>query len=642
MSLLNDPDYLIHHLRIGYLRRVDDRIGGRIITFDPTTLSNDYIKAAGSSYPEMQECYSPSTNTLGNDYFSRSIGSSSHIGVSPGGVKIGGRRRAGSGQQAKFVKTREQLDLPQQNVAAPPVFVTSPPKPSNARREPAAAAAQSYSSGGALKTSPDSITALSSTDQTPQLSPTTSAESDPVMLIGRRESSGSLLHTNGTLPSTPPPRRALSEAEVREFIPDPPQPIVRPKPFSALSAMIEEKKNKEDNPFAENYSYYSGKGDLKPIKLQIYLPFSTEPKRPLNVVVKSDATVEKVIGYCLYQYWEEKRKPILEPQMCNISNWIMRIVEDDGEIDEDLLALDRTRNISKFQFNQFALCEANPEQGTSKSQVTNKDSLPSISTVATNGSSTITVPTTRASTNTETVTSFAPPIDLANQVFLRIRLTPYSEITHTTTINVPPDQHLSDVLEGVCRKRKLDSKEYTFKMAEENVFLELDKTVESVGNAEIALVKKPNERSNSVDSTSGNSVRGTKKGGKRGSMDPQPTYITSNDYTSVYQKYTVNRKTPMFVGRHHERILAIDGDYIHIMPSETRTMFDTMKTSSYHISNILSCKPTKKVSANFKLVINRDTGNKTYDFEAESAKVANEICTKIRWLMGIHKNEQAR
>jgi target of rapamycin complex 2 subunit MAPKAP1 len=33
----------------------------------------------------------------------------------------------------------------------------------------------------------------------------------------------------------------------------------------------------------------------------------------------------------------------------------------------------------------------------------------------------------------------------------------------------------------------------------------------------------------------------------------------------------------MFVGR-HERVLAIDGDYIHIMPSETRTMFESMKT----------------------------------------------------------------
>ena len=51
----------------------------------------------------MQECYSPSTNTLGNDYFNRNIGSSSHTGISPGGggVKIGGRRRAGSGQQTK-------------------------------------------------------------------------------------------------------------------------------------------------------------------------------------------------------------------------------------------------------------------------------------------------------------------------------------------------------------------------------------------------------------------------------------------------------------------------------------------------------------------------------------------------------------
>jgi hypothetical protein len=38
---------------------------------------------------------------FGNDYFnSRSAGSSSNIGVSPG-VRIGGRRKASSGQQGK-------------------------------------------------------------------------------------------------------------------------------------------------------------------------------------------------------------------------------------------------------------------------------------------------------------------------------------------------------------------------------------------------------------------------------------------------------------------------------------------------------------------------------------------------------------
>jgi hypothetical protein len=152
-------------------------------------------------------------------------------------------------------------------------------------------------------------------------------------------------------------------------------------------------------------------------------------------------------------------------------------------------------------------CNLN-EKGASKSQASQIDSLSSVSTIATNGNSIVSLPKTRTSSNADTAISLPPPVDLSNQVFLRIRLTPYSEITHTTTINVPAEQHLSYVLEGVCKKRKLDSKEYTFMMAEENTFLDLDKTVESVGNAEIVLVKKSNERSNSMDSTNNGTYYG--------------------------------------------------------------------------------------------------------------------------------------
>lgn len=84
---------------------------------------------------------------------------------------------------------------------------------------------------------------------------------------------------------------------------------------------------------------------------------------------------------------------------------------------------------------------------------------------------------------------------MTNQIFLRIRLTPYSEVAevaHTTTINVPADTHFYSVLDMVCRKRKLEPKDYTFKIADTNTYLDLEKTVESVGNSqELALVKKP-------------------------------------------------------------------------------------------------------------------------------------------------------
>ena len=84
---------------------------------------------------------------------------------------------------------------------------------------------------------------------------------------------------------------------------------------------------------------------------------------------------------------------------------------------------------------------------------------------------------------------------MTNQIFLRIRLTPYSEVAevaHTTTINVSADMHFYDVLEMVCRKRKLEPKDYTFKIADTNTYLDLEKTVESIESSqELALVKKP-------------------------------------------------------------------------------------------------------------------------------------------------------
>ncbi|CAG8551389.1 7299_t:CDS:2, partial [Funneliformis caledonium] len=653
MSLLNDPDYIIHQLRIGYLRRVGDRFGERVITFNPTVLSNDYIKTAASSYPEMLACHSPNISMLGNDYFS----SKSIVGGAASSPLSGDRHKtmnhsnrnmdtnltqvskedssfnnengdsdedidvddedSSKQQQPLFTKLR----LPKQIVAPPPVFVTSPSKPPTSRPS---LVAQSFSPGGdALKTSPDSILGISSTEQTPQLSPTTSAESDRVLAAERRGSEASLLTTDGTdIPSSPPPRPSLSAAEERKFLPDPQKIIPKPKPFSALTALIAEKKSKLDNPFVEEYSFFAGKGDLNPLTLKIFLPFSNKPLQPLVVVVKRDASVEEVIGYTLYQYWDEKREPTLESKLCDVLQWTMRIVEDDGEIDYDFPVPDRTRKISKFATDQFALCKANPNQVKQNEAVSAKTRQPpkeslSNPSIKSNGT------TVHAASSTTTVTSSTSAavstIDLTNQIFLRIRLTPNSEVAHTTTINVSADMHFYEVLEMVCRKRKLDPKDYTFKIADTNNYINLEKTVESIGNSqELSLVPKQSVSSSSNTAESPTSPTRTKR---RITEPPQPQYVSSNEYMSVYKKYTVNRKIPMFVGR-HERVLAIDGDYIHIMPSETRTMFESMKTSSYHITNVLSCKTNKKAPLNFKLEIYRDSGTKTYDFEAESAKLA--------------------
>jgi hypothetical protein len=106
---------------------------------------------------------------------------------------------------------------------------------------------------------------------------------------------------------------------------------------SALTLRIRGAAISGSNIFASEFSFVGGKGEVNPIRLKIYFPFSAEPKRPIAISIKRDATVEESIGYSLYQYAEERRMPILaELKMANkISAWNMRICEDDGTIDED-------------------------------------------------------------------------------------------------------------------------------------------------------------------------------------------------------------------------------------------------------------------------------------------------------------------
>lgn len=56
----------------------------------------------------------------------------------------------------------------------------------------------------------------------------------------------------------------------------------------------------------------------------------------------------------------------------------------------------------------------------------------------------------------------------------------------------------------------------------------------------------------------------------------------------------------------HERILAIDGEYVHIMPSLAQ---DSSKTTSIHISTIVGCKTYRKQPSLFKIVVQAAEGD---------------------------------
>lgn len=81
------------------------------------------------------------------------------------------------------------------------------------------------------------------------------------------------------------------------------------------------------------------------------------------------------------------------------------------------------------------------------------------------------------------------------------------------------------------------------------------------------------------------------------------------------------------------RLTAIDVDFsaTQIMPStnKAKAVFDSGKTASYHIQSISECQQSTKSSSVFKLVLGRAGGNKRYDFEAESPKLAGSSCPQF-------------
>jgi hypothetical protein len=132
-----------------------------------------------------------------------------------------------------------------------------------------------------------------------------------------------------------------------------PQPVAPPVVTSSLTAALHrhvphlvsnpnatEEVLPPPNPFASLYTSVSARPPQPSLSLNIYFPHSQNPTKPLVMAVRKDATVEEVTGYGLFRYWEEARIPLLSEeeeseQRWSTVGWGLRIVEDDGEVDED-------------------------------------------------------------------------------------------------------------------------------------------------------------------------------------------------------------------------------------------------------------------------------------------------------------------
>ena len=122
--------------------------------------------------------------------------------------------------------------------------------------------------------------------------------------------------------------------------------VVPIKPLkSSLSAMLASF-GSSSNPFSEMYAAISGRGESQSIDIQLYFPHARQPLgKAMHLNVRSDATVEEVVGFSMWSYWEESWLPKLDKRLSgeddqkwamrlSAAGWILRIAEEDGEVDD--------------------------------------------------------------------------------------------------------------------------------------------------------------------------------------------------------------------------------------------------------------------------------------------------------------------
>ncbi|KAJ1920773.1 Component of a membrane-bound complex containing the Tor2p kinase [Tieghemiomyces parasiticus] len=510
-------------------------------------------------------------------------------------------------------------------------------------------------------------------------------------------------------PSRPVPLQLSPEAEAE---PDEPEFERRPlslvdlpddpgsPPASGLTRLLTDDNKSKDNPFAARYRALSGQGDVNPLPLEIFLPHATESKRSLRITMKRNATVEDVIGFTLFEYIEQAVEPELATDQLVTVRWNVRMVEDDGSIDEDFPVLDRTRQIAKFGADQFALCSVGGPAGPSGVVRSVPVRTPSRGAAAALRGS----PLRAAGTIGPRVGLHLPVAPGGNRL-IKVHIHSTLESLRTTTMSMDASLTLSQILQRICSKWQLDSTQHILTTADTREPLDLQVTLHEMprvtelhlyrntvatfrpfsalfeqaalqpaplmpdsyfgvggGGADDILPLTPPLTAAATAGTGSANLGGTPSGGPhQQALMPPPllsggaghlapsTYLQATSaalgthtamhshHQQVYCQFIVVRRTPMFTAQ--ERQLIIDGDYIHIGPSEQRQMFDSVKTSVHHISAIKSCNLNRKAPRKFKLMVIRDHGNKSYDLEAATAEEAQQICSTIHAILRQFKSD---
>lgn len=395
-------------------------------------------------------------------------------------------------------------------------------------------------------------------------------------------------------------------------------------------------------------------------------PFEVLIRRSVHENEANDrqVTVADLIGLSLWRYSEEKLEPAISPEKLNVNRWTLRLVEDE-EVDYDFPALDRSKPVVAFTtvnnravrsrsnskpYDEFALVEATDEQFQQNQAITPQFKQESVASAAVDdfpapkesfsqASTLVSAQGTQPRLNpllttmtalrqngpladSPAVGSATTPTPTRNGVkkLLRIHIHSLDAAPgQMITLDVTTDTYLADVLDIVCKRRQLDKAGHVLKLTGSGTVVLLDRTVESIGNrTDLDLFRRrfatdgPLTMSGSPSSSSPKmsltaerpEARKIRRGQMLGAHPLAQEALKQEELGGAnYRRYTVWRKQPMRFVAMNERVIAIDGEYLHIMPAGTgKTMFEGQgKTTTVHFSNIVGCKVPRRHPTNFKV-----------------------------------------
>ncbi|KAF1927481.1 uncharacterized protein M421DRAFT_421890 [Didymella exigua CBS 183.55] len=238
---------------------------------------------------------------------------------------------------------------------------------------------------------------------------------------------------------------------------------------------------------------------------------------------------------------------------------------------------------------------------------------------------------------------------------------------NTRHIPVPctTDTYIDEIFDKVCHDLHLDKALYLVKVSQSTTVAPLDRTVEALGKyADIDLLRRrfiadgimglsgsPGSSSPNAPLiiSTGGAPKKTKKGDRvhaaasgqqlihplARNLDASALALSSTGY---YRRYAVLRKQPMSFASSTSRIIALDNEYIHIMPGESGRRAGAVggvvegqgKTTTVHFSSVVGTKVSKKHPKTVRLLVYREKETKRYDFEAASVEEAADIVKEVK------------